>query len=76
MSSDLITKEDVKTKYGDLIIIYENGDSVKYFTLEKGKVFQNRFGSFKHDDMVNKNFGSKIYNNFIICTKYMGKMYK
>ena len=63
MSSDLITKEDVKTKYGDLIIIYENGDSVKYFTLEKGKVFQNRFGSFKHDDMVNKYFGSKIYNN-------------
>ena len=63
MSSDLITKEDIKTKYGDLIVIYENVESIKYFTLEKGKVFQNRFGSFKHDDMVNKYFGSKIYNN-------------
>lgn len=63
MSSDLITKQETKTKYGDLIIVYENNDNIKYLTLEKGKVFQNRFGSFKHDDMVNKYFGSKIYNN-------------
>ena len=49
-------------KYGDLIILYEGGDSIKYFTLEKGKAFQNRFGAFKHDDMVGKNFGSRIFN--------------
>ena len=57
-------KEDNKTKinYGDLIIIYENGDSVKYFTLEKGKKFQNRFGAFSHDDIYGKNYGCKIYN--------------
>ena len=35
-------------KYGDLIILYEGGDSIKYFTLEKGKAFQNRFGAFKN----------------------------
>ena len=63
MSTELITNDLGKTKYGDLIILYENGDSIKYFTLEKGKIFQNKFGAFKHDDMVNKYFGSKIYNN-------------
>ena len=48
--------------YGDLIIIYENGDSVKYFTLEKGKKLQNKYGVFSHDDIYGKNYGCKIYN--------------
>ena len=60
-------KENIveKTKtinYGDLIIIYENGDSVKYFTLEKGKTFQNKYGIFSHDDIYGKNYGCKIYD--------------
>ncbi len=49
-------------KYGDLVIIYENGDSVKYFTLEKGKKIQNKYGTFSHDDIYGKNYGCKIYN--------------
>ena len=48
--------------YGDLVIIYENGDSVKYFTLEKGKKIQNKYGTFSHDDIYGKNYGCKIYN--------------
>ena len=60
-------KENIveKTKtinYGDLVIIYENGDSVKYFTLEKGKKFQNKYGIFSHDDIYRKNYGCKIYD--------------
>ncbi len=60
-------KENIveKTKtinYGDLVIIYENGDSVKYFTLEKGKKFQNKYGIFSHDDIYGKNYGCKIYD--------------
>ena len=62
-----IIKEEDKGKektinYGDLVIIYENGDSVKYFTLEKGKKLQNKYGVFSHDDIYGKNFGCKIYN--------------
>ena len=49
-------------KYGDLIILYEGGDSIKSSTLEKGKALQNPFGAFKHDDMVGKNLGSRIFN--------------
>ena len=48
--------------YGDLVIAYENGDNVKYFTLEKGKKIQNKYGTFSHDDIYGKNFGCKIYN--------------
>ena len=60
-------KENIveKTKtinYGDLVIIYENGDSVKYFTLEKGKKFQNKYGIFSHDDIYGKNYGCKIFD--------------
>ena len=62
---NIITKSDNNTKtinYGDLVIIYETGDSIKYFTLEKGKRFQNKFGIFLHDDIYGKNYGSKIYD--------------
>ena len=52
-----------KINYGDLVIIYETGDSIKYFTLEKGKRFQNKYGVFLHDDIYGKNYGSKIYDN-------------
>ena len=48
--------------YGDLVIIYENGDSVKFFTLEKGKNLQNKYGFFKHDDIYGKHYGFKMYN--------------
>ena len=48
--------------YGDLVIIYETGDSIKYFTLEKGKRYQNKFGIFLHDDIYGKNYGCKIYD--------------
>ena len=51
-----------KINYGDLVIIYESGDSVKYFTLEKGKKIQNKYGTFSHDDIYGKNYGCKIYN--------------
>jgi tRNA (adenine57-N1/adenine58-N1)-methyltransferase len=52
--------ENDRFKYGEVILIYENKETIKCLTLEKGKVFQNKFGAFKHDDIVGKPFGSKI----------------
>lgn len=64
-----------KINYGDIVILYEGGDSVRYFTLEKGKQFQNRFGVFKHDDMYGKDFGSRIYSHnkskFVTVLKFV-----
>lgn len=59
---NIVAKRDAKINYGDLVILYETRESVKYFILEKGKVSQNRFGAFKHDDIYGKSFGSKIYS--------------
>lgn len=52
-----------KAQYGDMIVIYESPDSLKYFTLEPGKTFGNKYGTFKHDDIFNKEYGTKIFNN-------------
>jgi tRNA (adenine57-N1/adenine58-N1)-methyltransferase len=52
--------ENDRFKYGEVILIYENKETIKCLTLEKGKVFQNKFGAFKHDDIVGKPYGSKI----------------
>ena len=61
--NDKIISENTKAiNYGDLVIIYETGDSIKYFTLEKGKKFQNKYGVFLHDDIYGKNYGCKIFD--------------
>jgi tRNA (adenine57-N1/adenine58-N1)-methyltransferase len=57
---DISVKKYKKIYYGDLVLIYESRDSIKYFTLEKGKVFQNKYGSFNHDDLLGKSYGFKI----------------
>jgi tRNA (adenine57-N1/adenine58-N1)-methyltransferase len=44
----------------DLVVIYENRDSQKILKIEKGKLFNNKFGTFRHDDMMGHKYGSKI----------------
>lgn len=47
-------------KQGDLVIVYERHDQLDHIYLKRGKVYDNRFGSFHHDDMIGKPFGSRI----------------
>jgi hypothetical protein len=47
-------------KAGDLVIVYERHDQLDHIYLRKGKVYDNRFGNFHHDDMIGKPFGSRI----------------
>jgi tRNA (adenine57-N1/adenine58-N1)-methyltransferase len=47
--------------YGDVVLVYESRDSIKFFILESGKIFQNKYGNFKHEDIYGKTFGSKVY---------------
>ena len=37
---------------GDTVMIYEGPRSVKPLTVASGAVFQNKYGHFRHDDMV------------------------
>lgn len=47
-------------KAGDLVIVYERHDQLDHVYLKPGKVYDNRFGNFHHDDIIGKPFGSKI----------------
>ena len=62
-------------KYGEVILIYENRDTIKCITLEKGKVHHNKFGAFKHEDIVGKPYGSKIVSEkskgFIVAIRFV-----
>ena len=66
--------ENEKFKYGELIMIYENKETIKWTVLEKEKTFQNRFGTFKHNEIVGKPYGSKIVSEktkgYIIALKF------
>jgi hypothetical protein len=45
---------------GDLIIVYERHDTLDHVYIVRDGIFQNKFGSFHHNDMIGKRFGSKI----------------
>lgn len=34
---------------GDMVIVYENVNSAKFIYVQAGGVFQNRYGTFRHD---------------------------
>jgi tRNA (adenine57-N1/adenine58-N1)-methyltransferase catalytic subunit len=45
---------------GDLVIVYERHDSLDHFYLAEGIIFNNKYGTFYHNEMIGKPFGSKI----------------
>lgn len=47
---------------GDLAILYENPVKMHQIYLQAGAIFNCRFGHFKHDDIIGKNPGSKVFS--------------
>lgn len=47
---------------GDLVIVYERHDSLEHFYLNANTIFNNKYGTFPHNDMIGKPFGSKIHS--------------
>ncbi|RCI06654.1 tRNA (adenine-N(1)-)-methyltransferase catalytic subunit trm61 [Rhizopus stolonifer] len=45
---------------GDIVIVYMTRDNMLPIHVKKGDAFNNRFGSYKHDEMIGKEFGSKM----------------
>lgn len=79
--SSLATKnKGKKTAYGDLVLFYESRDSIKFVILEKGKFYSNHLGHYKHEDMVNKSFGERIYNmkkdKYFIIVLFMSNLWE
>ncbi|KAJ1438768.1 S-adenosyl-L-methionine-dependent methyltransferase [Ochromonadaceae sp. CCMP2298] len=47
-------------KHGDLVIVYERHDALDHFYLSDNAIFNNKFGTFHHNDIIGKPFGTKI----------------
>lgn len=45
---------------GDLVIIYLGPDSLSHMIIKRGEIICNKFGKYRHDDMIGKPFGCKI----------------
>jgi len=48
---------------GDLVVFFINHDVMKAEVIIKGHTFDCRFGSFQHENIIGKPFGSKIYSH-------------
>ncbi|EFC38593.1 predicted protein [Naegleria gruberi] len=48
---------------GDLVVFFINHDIMKAEVIKKGHTFDCRFGSFLHENIIGKPFGSKIYSH-------------
>jgi tRNA (adenine57-N1/adenine58-N1)-methyltransferase catalytic subunit len=55
-----LLRNQERTNYGDMILIFESRESMKFLILEPGKFFQNKYGAFRHDDIFNQIPGTKI----------------
>ncbi|CAR24030.1 tRNA (adenine(58)-N(1))-methyltransferase catalytic subunit TRM61 [Lachancea thermotolerans] len=45
---------------GDLALVWISRDNIKPVTITAGETFNTRYGSFPHDDMIGKPYGSQI----------------
>src|SRR5690554_3602139 len=45
---------------GDVVVLWAGREAVKPITLQKGEIFQNKWGVFRHDDMIGKPYGVKV----------------
>lgn len=50
-------------KNEDLVIIWLTKDQLSLIKVENDKIFQNKFGSFKHSDIIGRKFGDKLSSN-------------
>ena len=60
-STSMQTAPDV-VRDGDLVIVYERHDRMKALTVQSGKVFQNRFGVFDHNNWIGKGYGCQVFD--------------
>lgn len=60
-SSNINNDENIGiVKEGDKIVIYGSRENCKVITIERGKIFNNKFGNFHHNDIIGKKYGSKV----------------
>jgi len=66
MSTEVISSN--LAKEGDTVIIYEDIKSSRIIKLISTGYFDTRFGRFQHQDMIGKQYGSKVKNSYILSS--------
>eukprot|EP00899_Mesostigma_viride_P006533 jgi/Mesvir1/15881/Mv02789-RA.1 len=51
--------EEARIHEGDLVIVYEGPDRMKPVYVKRGTLYNNRFGSFRHDAWIGQPFGCR-----------------
>jgi tRNA (adenine57-N1/adenine58-N1)-methyltransferase catalytic subunit len=65
-------KRDNLIREGDLVFVYESADNIKQIQMKKGAIYQNKFGAFPHNDIIDHaEFGSKVYSKNMKGWVYM-----
>lgn len=73
MNEPILAAKPPKTfQEGDPAIIFEDITSKKLIFLEKGQKFQNKYGSFSHDQIIGSLPGSKV-SSFLFFSKCLRK---
>lgn len=61
--SKMLARQDNRTiQSGSQVVLYGNRENIDQITVQPGGIFNNRFGHFHHDDLIGKEFGSKVRN--------------
>lgn len=62
--------DDNIIKDGDMIVIYLDPLNTSCINVKKGVRFQNKYGHYNHDDIIGKQYGSKVrtYKEYPIKT--------
>ncbi|TIB13228.1 hypothetical protein E3P89_01287 [Wallemia ichthyophaga] len=59
----MINNKESVIKENDLVIIWLTRDQLSLIRVEEDKIFQNKFGNFKHKDIIGRCFGDKLSSN-------------
>jgi tRNA (adenine57-N1/adenine58-N1)-methyltransferase len=43
--------------------VVQTRESLQAITVEKGQIFHNKWGKYRHDDMIGRKYGSKVRRN-------------
>ncbi|KAK9761869.1 tRNA (adenine-N(1)-)-methyltransferase catalytic subunit trm61 [Basidiobolus ranarum] len=47
-------------EHGDLVVVYMSRDSMAFLKMDQNGIYNNMYGSFKHKDIIGKEYGSKV----------------
>lgn len=58
----------------DLVLLYENYNTINPIYIKKNEIYNNKYGTFLHNDMLNKKYGSIVYLKIIFFNLNLNRL--